>query len=110
MAKKACHLLGVSLSWLTVVLAWLLTSHYDEELMAKYHLLRVVAERACNFWKIYLMVWFSEHSLRCARLKRPVGSTLCRMRAKLVQTDASQSEQVKLSWDAAPLVQEFHML
>ena len=104
-AKKACDVLGVSLSWLTVVVAWLLTSHYHQELMAKYHLLRVVAERACNFWKIYLMVWFSEHSIQNIHLKRPLG----RMRAKLVQTN-SHPEQVKPGRDVAPLVQVFHML
>eukprot|EP00438_Fugacium_kawagutii_P016248 Skav226611 [mRNA] locus=scaffold2041:175749:177692:- [translate_table: standard] len=114
-AKKSCHVLLVSLSWMFVVLAWLLTSHYNKELMAKYHLLRVVAERACNFWKMHLMVWFSEHSIRCALLRgRSVGPAAfvpCRLRsAMIVQADASQPEQISCRWNAAPLVQEFHML
>ena len=62
-AKKSFQLLCVSLCWMSVVVAWLFTSLYDAELLAKYHLIRVVAERVCNCWKIHLMVWFSEHSI-----------------------------------------------
>ncbi|CAL1150470.1 unnamed protein product [Cladocopium goreaui] len=94
-AKKSYQLLIVSLCWMLVVLAWLITSHYNEELMADYHLLRVVAERVCNFGKIRLMVWFSEHSIRCTLLRRgSLGTAACRMHAaKVVLAENCQVER-----------------
>ena len=94
-AKKSSQLLWVSMCWMLVVLAWLLTSHYDRELMAKYHLWRVVAERACNFWKIHLMVWFSEHSIQRARSRNGFVAASRRMRATLVQADQFRSEMAQ---------------
>ena len=110
-ATKSSSVLFVSLCWLFVVLAWLLTSHYDRQLMAKYHLLRVVAERACNFWKIDLMVWFSEHSLQCTR-GRADGS-LWRMRApRVIPAGHFQSEQMQTMGHTQLLQDQdqFHML
>lgn len=102
-ANKSHQLLCVSLCWMFVVLAWLCTSHYDEELMAKYHLLRVVAERACNFWKIHLMVWFSEHSIRCTLLR---GGFVGRLRAARLVPSNFQAERLHATWDAVPLVED----
>ncbi|CAJ1331262.1 unnamed protein product [Effrenium voratum] len=79
-ARKSFELLCVSLCWMVVVLAWLITSHWDKELMAQSDLVFVVAERACSFWKLRLMVWFSEHSIR----GRFPGAAPCRMRAAKV--------------------------
>ena len=112
-AQKSGQLLCLSLCWMFVVLAWLFTSHYNEDLMAKYHLLRVVAERACNCWKIRLMVWFSEHSIRCLLLRGGfVGTVPWGMRAaRVVQADSSQPERAQTTWDAASLLpDEFHVL
>ena len=75
-AVKSFELLCVSLCWLFVVLAWLVTSHWDEELMAKTHLLRIFAQRVCNFWKMHLMVWFSEHSIQCNLLRGRLASAV----------------------------------
>lgn len=95
-AKKSFQLLIVSLCWMLVVLAWLITSHYNAELMKDYHLLRVVAERMCNFGKIGLMVWFSEHSIRCTLLRRSsLGTAACRMHAaKVVLAENHQAERM----------------
>ena len=111
-ASKSFQLLCVSLCWLFVVLAWLVTSHWDEELMAKTHLLRVVAERACNFWKMHLMLWFSEYSIRCnPPCGRFAGAVSRGLRAaKVARADNCQPEKACISLETMPFVADFDVL